>query len=185
MITIDEFKTHFNRDFPFLPLWDLNKTYNKGETVYYENNRLFYTCLNNGVESIPPDAPNDWQEIQDDIYNYVTDADIEKAMSEMEAMLNKELFDENSLRLAQLYLTAHCLVHDIRTSNGGLASSFAFPMQSRSVGSVSESYGIPRRFLDKEIYSFYITSGYGLKFLALYIPRSRGNVGIAYGRTLP
>lgn len=144
MITIDEFKKHFKRDFNFI------------------------TDQSDG-----------------DPMDYILDCDIEKAMEEMEALLPVNRFDEKALRLAQLYLTAHCLVGDIRRSNNGLASTFSFPVQSRSVGSVSESYGVPQTFLSNPAYSFYITTDFGLKYLALLYPRTRGNIGIAGGWTTP
>lgn len=147
MITVEEFKKYYRRDFPFLP------------------------------SNIAEDT--------DEALDYVLDSDIEKAISEMQAMLPVCMFEDNVLDIAQMYLTAHCLVHNMRTGNSGLASAFPFPMQSRSVGSVSESYGIPQTFLQKACYSFYITSGYGLKYLALFYPRSRGNVAVAQGWTLP
>ena len=185
MITVDEFKTYFYRDFPFLPVYVAGNTYNTTDTVYYEPTRLFYRPLMNGVTALPT-VSTYWEVVEDDIYNYVLDEDITKAMGEMSAMLPIERFKSDAtLRLGQLYLTAHCLVNDLRTSNGGLTSQFPFPLQSKSVGSISQSYGIPRRFLDREIYSFYITSGYGLKYLALVLPRMVGNIQVAMGATTP
>lgn len=117
--------------------------------------------------------------------DYITDCDIERAIGEMEVMLPARIFEEKALKLAELYLTAHCLIGDIRRAGNGLASTFAFPVQSRSVGSVSESYGIPQTFLNNPNYSYYLTTDYGLKYLAMFYPRSRGNIGIAGGWTTP
>lgn len=132
------------------------------------------------IPFLPDDLPEG-----EDVNDYITDDDIEHAIGEMFVMLPEHLFDEVTLRLAQLYLTAHCLVNDMRTARAGLISQFPFPLQSRSVGSVSESYGIPSRFLDNPLYSFYITSQFGLKYLAMLLPRLIGNVSIAYGATTP
>lgn len=184
MITIQDFKKYFYKDFPYLPVWSATKTYKAGEEVYYTENELFYVAKNDNVVTLPTEE-QDWERVDDSILNYVSDVDIERAIGEMTAMLPISKFDTETLKIAQLYLTAHCLVNDVRNANSGLASVFAFPLQSKSVGNVSQSYGIPARFLDKEIYSFYITSGYGLKYLALLIPRMRGNVCIAKGWTLP
>lgn len=186
MITVEDFKTYFQRyNIPFLPVWAEGELYNTDDIVYYDITKLFYKANKNGVMSIPTNI-DDWGIVEDeDINDYVQDFDIEKAMGEMEVMLNESLFDEKTLRIAQLYLTAHCLVNDMRTAINGLASQFPYPVQSRSVGSVSESFGIPTKFLDNPIYSFYITSQFGLKYLALLLPRLVGNVGIAYGATLP
>lgn len=186
MITVEDFKTYFKRyNIPFLPVWSADVFYNTGEKVYYEITRLFYQANKNGVTSVPT-TTEDWTLLEgEDINDYVSDDDIERAMGEMKAMLPEHLFDEETLRLAQLYLTAHCLLNDLRTAMSGLASQFPFPLQSRSVGSVSESYGIPAKFLNDPTYSFYITSQFGLKYLAMLLPRLVGNIGIAYGATLP
>lgn len=186
MITVEDFKTYFERyNISFLPTWKAEGFYNTDEIVYYDVTRLFYKANKNGVTSVPTTS-EDWTIIEgEDINDYVSDSDIERAIGEMKAMLPEHLFDEETLRLAQLYLTAHCLANDMRTAGGGLASQFAFPLQSRSVGSVSESYGIPAKFLESPSYAFYITSQFGLKYFALLLPKLVGNVGIAYGATLP
>lgn len=185
MITIEDFKAYFYRDFPYLPVYKETETYNTGDEVYYETTKKFYKALSDGVTALPIDSTY-WEVVTDDLYNYVLDMDITRAIGEMSAMFPADRFKTNeSIRLGELYLTAHCLINDIRTSNSGLSSQFPFPLQSKSVGSISQSYGIPRRFLDREIYTFYITSQYGLKYLALVIPRMVGNIGIAWGATTP
>ena len=120
-----------------------------------------------------------------DIYDYILDDDIQKAIGEMLVLLPQAKFSGNNFELAQLYLTAHCLCNDIKTSNAGLASQIIFPVSSKSAGGISESYGIPKRFLDNEIYAFYLTSQYGLKYLAMLLPRLRGNVAVVSGWTQP
>ena len=182
-ITISDFKEYFTRDFPYLPVWDALVSYNAGEVVYYTN-RLFYTAKSNAVPAgtLPTNATY-FDLITDDYYNYINDTDIEKAIGEMTAMLPESRFDTTTLTLAQLYLTAHCLCNDIKTSNAGLASQISFPVQSKSAGSISTSYGIPQEFLQKAVYAFYLTSHYGLTYLAMLIPRIKGNIAIAYGWT--
>ena len=143
MITVEDFKTFFHRDFPFLP------------------------------------------DQYDDIDDYVTDCDVSRAIEEMSVLLPSRLFDETSLKLAQLYLTAHLLIGILRMGNSGLASGYTFPLQSRSVGSVSESYTITQTYLTNAQYSTYITSEYGLRYLAMLYPRTRGNICIAGGWTNP
>lgn len=182
-ITILDFKEYFTRDFPYLPVWDALVSYNAGEVVYYTN-RLFYTAKSDSVPvgTLPTNATY-FEKITDDYYNYINNTDIEKALLEQEAMLPVARFDNVTLAMAQKYLTAHCLCNDIKTSNAGLASQISFPVQSKSAGSISTSYGIPQAFMQKEIYAFYLTSQYGLKYLALLIPRIKGNIAIAYGWT--
>lgn len=186
MITTEDFKTYFKRyNISFLPVWSAEGFYNVDEIVYYEVTRLFYKANKNGVTSVPTTS-EDWSIVEgEDINDYVQDEDIERAIGEMKVMLPEGLFDEETLRLAQLYLTAHCLANDMRTASAGLSAQFPFPLQSRSVGSVSESYGIPSKLLDDPKYSFYITSQFGLKYLAMLLPRLVGNIGIAYGATTP
>lgn len=118
---------------------------------------------------------------------YVLDSDIERAILECEIILNEQLYGESdaALRLAQLYLSAHLLVGAIRMANSGLASAYAFPVTSRSVGSVSESYGIPTAYLQDPAFAMFIDSEYGLRFLAMSLGRIRGHVSIAGGATLP
>jgi len=182
-ITISDFKEYFDRTFPYLPVWDALISYNKDEVVYYTD-RLFYIALSNSIPAgTLPTNTTYFALTTDDYYNYINDTDIEKAIGEQEAMLPVSRFDDVTLAMAQEYLTAHCLCNDIKTSNAGLASQISFPVQSKSAGSISTSYGIPKGFMDKEIYSFYLTSQYGLKYLALLIPRIKGNIAIAYGWT--
>lgn len=183
-ITVSDFKEYFTRDFPYLPVWDELVSYNAGEVVYYETTRLFYNTLANEtpVGTLPTDTDY-FEVVAGDYYDYINDTDIEKAIGEMTAMLPVARFEEPTLTLAQLYLTAHCLCNDIKTSNAGLASQISFPVQSKSAGSISESYGIPQKFLQSPLYAFYITSQYGLKYLALLMPRIIGNISIAYGWT--
>lgn len=183
-ITVSDFKSQFVRDFPYLPVWSATKTYNQGAIVYYEANELFYKALSNGVSSVPPDTPSEWELYSDDIYNYVLDADITKAFAEAKILFNTGLFETDSqIQLAYLYLTAHYLVNDIQTANQGLQSSASFPVNSRSVGSVSESYSIPDRYLKDPAMSFYTRSGYGLKYLSLVLPKLVGNVISVQGKT--
>lgn len=183
MITVDDFKKYFYRDFPFLPVWVEGTMYDKNNVVYYDNH--FYISLTNFNIDIPVTVDK-WSMVEEDILDYVSDDDIEKAIEQASVLIPyQKIVNEKALRLCELWLTAHCLVHDIRTSNGGLSSRYDFPLASKSVGSISQSYGIPRRYLDSEAFSFYITSGYGMKYLALALPYCIGTVRVAMGRTTP
>lgn len=185
-ITVEQFKTYFDRDFPYLPVWDALVSYNTNELVYYETNRLFYKALS---DSIPigtlPTNTIYWIQTTGDIYDYISDSDIEKAIAECDSLLPLARFENAVLATAQLYLSAHCLCDIINTSNSGLASKISFPVSSKSAGSLSTSYSVPSNFLEREIYAFFLNSQYGLKYLTLLIPRSRGYVGVAYGATTP
>lgn len=121
-----------------------------------------------------------------DADEYVLDSDIQKAFMEAQILFNQALFGSNAdITLVYLYLTAFFLVNDIGTAGAGLSSTGGFPVSSRTVGSVSESYEIPKAYVDNPTYSFYAKNGYGLKYLNLVLPMLVGNVGAVYGGTRP
>ena len=146
---------------------------------------LFYDCLNDSVTSIPTDT-TDWERVTtDDIYNYVLDADITKAFSEAQVNFNQSLFSSDAqIQLAYLYLTAHFLVVDIRHSSQGVNSKGDFITSSQSVGNVSESLSIPDKIANNPIFQLYTTTGYGMKYLNLVLPRITGRVGVVRGTTV-
>jgi len=185
-ITVDDFKSLFRRDFPFLNEYDNAELYNSGNRVYYATTKLFYDCIVNGTTGILPTVTNNWSIAVDDLDNYIIDNDIEKAFAEAKMMLNQSLFSsDDNIKLGYLYLTAHFLVNDIRAAQRGISGLGAFPLQSRSVGSVSESYGIPDMYLKNPVYSFYTQSAYGLKFLNMVLPFLVGNFAAVQGGTNP
>ncbi len=186
-ITVADFKAFFYRDFPYLPTYDPSALYNAGERVYYSVSRLFYDCLVNGTTGITPGTDATvWLEVADNIDNYIQDADISRAFLEAKVNLNQGLFtSDDNIRMGYLYLTAHYLCNDIRTASGGVGSSALFPLMARSVGNVSENYGIPQVYLDNPVYSFYTQSGYGMKYLSLVLPQLVGNIGWVQGWTNP
>lgn len=117
---------------------------------------------------------------------YVFDFDIEKAFLEAQALLNQELFGgDANIRLAYYYLTAHYLANDMRTAMQGIESTGTNPVNSRSVGNVSESYTIPQSYLDNPQLAFFTTTGYGAKYLSLLLPSLVGNIGTVCGWTHP
>lgn len=189
-ITISDFKTSFGRDFAFLPVWSAGSSYNTGEEVYYTN-RLFYTCLYDGVTSTPATI-EDWRKIADedgkpinDVNDYVNDTDIQKAFDDATCGFNTSLFNDAEFKTAFLYLAAHCLCLNIRTAMQGVMSKGEFNSSSKSVGAVSESYTIPQSYLKDPILSHYTKTNYGLKYLSMAIPKIQGNVTVAYGATTP
>lgn len=187
-ITVDDFKAQFVRDFAYLVVYDNAALYNAGDRVYYNSTLLFYDALVNGVTGITPDsgAPNWSDPVDDSIENYVQDADITRAFGEAQMSLNQGLFSSDAqITLAYLYLTAHYLVLDLQTALQGVESSGNYPVNSRSVGSVSESYSIPQRYLDDPVLSYYATTGYGKKYLSFLVPRLVGAVYSVDGATQP
>lgn len=184
-ITVDDFKDQFPRDFPYLPVWDVaNEPYNTGDRVFHTPTKLFYDAVNDGVTTEPPSA--DWVTATDDIDNYVQDSDIERAFAEAQVNINQALFSsDEQITLVYLYLSAHYLVVDLQNANAGLASSGVFPTNSKTVGSVSQSFEVPQAYKDDPVLSYYAQTGYGNKYLSLVLPRLVGNVGSALGTTLP
>lgn len=179
--TIQDFKDLFYRDFPYLNIWDSTKTYNTGDKVYYSVTSLFYQCLNNSVTSIPTET-FDWSLIEDNLLNYVLDKDIEKAFDEAAINFNESLFStEDEIKLAYLYVSAHFLVLDLRRSAQGINSKGDFVSESQSVGNVSESLSIPDKIANNPHFQLYTTTGYGMKYLNLVMPRLTGRVNVVKG----
>jgi len=116
--------------------------------------------------------------------DYIMDSDIEKAFAEATINFNESLFGtDESLKITFLYLSAHYLVNDLQTSQQGLGSSGFFPVSSRSVGGVSESYAIPTWMLDDPVLGAFSTTRYGQKYISLIKPLLIGNVVVYEGAT--
>jgi len=181
-LTPEDFKNQFWRDFTFINTWLVGTTYNTGNQVFYDVNKRFYQCLNDGVIGTLPTVTTDWKEISN--VGLVSDLDITNAYAEACITFNDALFDDDDdIVLGYLYLAAHYLVNDLNA--GGQNSSQAGLANSRSVGNVSESYSIPQWQLDDPILSFYAGSSYGRKYLNLILPRLTGNIATVEGATTP
>jgi hypothetical protein len=114
----------------------------------------------------------------------VTDADIQKAFDEAQINFNQSLFGSNDdITIVYFYLTAHYLVIDLRNADGGLNSTGKFTTQSKSVGSVSESYAVPEKYKNNPTLAPYAATGYGQKYLSLILPRLVGNIASIKGGT--
>lgn len=182
-VSVDDFKAQFSRNFPYLPVWDSDKVYFEGDVVYYEPN--FYQSLvdNNTSELTDEDS---WQVFNDSVTNYVSDSDIEKARNEAVVNFNKELTTgcENT-RICFMYLWAFYLSFDLSLAQGGAYGSVNFPVTDVTVGSVSESYYVPKAYMEDPILSFYARNGFGLKYLSLVYANALGNVKVVAGWSLP
>lgn len=140
LITKDDFKAHFFRDFKY--------------GTYSEN------C------------------------DTITDDDLDKAFAEAKVNFNPALWsDQEELKIALLYATAHYLVSDIQMAKEGVNSSSAFPVNSRGVGSVNESYQVPTWVTSSPYLSHFALTRYGLKYCSLLRPRLVGNVAVYSGLT--
>lgn len=168
-VTTEVFKEYFKRDFPFLPLYDENKTYWQGDTVYFADN--FYQALSDDITGIEPTNTTYWKKVKGDKLNYITDEDIDKAFTQAYPNSNV-MFGETCTEKINIYLhlVAFYLVFDIKNSSSGINSSFTGTLSSKSVGDVSESYAIPNWMMSDPMYSIFASNGYGLKYLSLIAP---------------
>ena len=182
-VTIAQFKAYFYRDFPYLPIYDANKTYWTGDIVYYATGDDFYQSLVDNNTNILTDTDS-WKKIKGDKYNYITDEDISKAMTQAIIVANDRFgeTDEEKINI-YLHLVAFYLVMDIKNSSSGVNSSFTGMVQSKHVGDVSESYAIPQWVNDNPMYSVFTQNGYGLKYLSLIAPYLACTILFSTGRT--
>ena len=183
LVTVEMFKTHFTRDFPYLPYWVEGKAYFKDEVVYDGLN--FYQSQKDGNLSQLSNT-TDWKLYNDSVENYLSDADIEKAINEANLGFNAELFSENcqEAALVLMYLIAFYLVIDIKNSTSGLSSNaYTSFVSSKSVGNVHESYGIPAWVQSNPMWAIYLDNGYGKKYLSYIIPRITGWFYLSEGAT--
>lgn len=184
-ITIEDFKEFFQREFDYLKIWSIVKTYTKNEIVYYDNG-LFYKSLKIGNLAKQPDIEKEyWEEIEANYTDFVNDFDLEKAFVEAKASFNINLFDvskeQDIIKHCFLLLVAHFLVKDLAMSNGdGMAT---YLMSSKSVGSVSASYGIPKKILENNTFNYLGSTEFGLKYLYYISNRIKGNMFIVRGAT--
>lgn len=184
IITVEQFKQYFRRDFPYLPVYDEEHVYNKDDEVYSDK---FYISLKDDNTSPLTDS-DAWSRIKDDVLNYVLDQDIQQTIDEMVVFYPEGLrgLDDETIQILQLYLTAHLLVNYIQMSNQGLASTVSGAIVTgKSVGSVSQQFGLPTSMIDNELLTFYVTTRYGLKYLSLVLPYIRGHIGCVAGATQP
>lgn len=180
-VTVEQFKQYYFRDFPYLPVYQETTTYFEGDIVYFDNN-FFSSLIDNNVE--PPNNLEAWQPVKGDIYSYITDEDIQKAMSQ--ALLNaNERFgvdDEDKITIF-LHLVAFYLVMDIKNSSQGINSSYSGLVASKSVGDVSESYNFPNWVMTNPNFSIFLQNGYGMKYLSLILPYISTTILFAPGRS--
>ena len=180
-VTTDDFKNLFARDFPYLPVYVEGKAYFKDDEVYYAPN--FYKSLTDGNTTLPTDTTN-WSLVNDSVDNYIQDSDILRAFNEAKVNFNAALFgDDDTVKMVFLYLAAHYLVIDLNNAMNPLAVGFMGFTQSKSVGSVSESYAVPQWMLNNRALSAYAQTGYGRKYLSLIQPYLVGNLIFVPGRT--
>jgi hypothetical protein len=113
----------------------------------------------------------------------VRDKDIDRAIAEMEAVINDGLYDTTELcQMAKHYLSAHFLQLDCDAAESGGQASM--PQTSRSADGISESVQIPDWIAQSEL-AIYATTAYGLKWLMITKPYLDGAVYTVEGATTP
>lgn len=167
-VTVEQFKEYYKRDFPFVPLYEEGKIYWIDDVVYY--NEVFYKSLKDNNTELPTDTES-WEVTKDDVLNYITDEDIQKAIGQALINANPRFgADDNERIIIFLHLIAFYLVMDLKNSASGVNSSYTGIVASKSVGDVSESYNFPTWLINSPIYSMYNSNGYGMKYLSLILP---------------
>ena len=157
-----------------------------GDIVYYEADESFYTCILTSTGNLPTDDTYFESNTDASLYDYVLDSDITKAFGECQLSFNQRLLSgDTNVEIGYMYLTAHYLVYDIRTSKFGVNSIGDWGAEKRKVGNVLEEYYIPKNWVSSPILNFYTKTGYGLKYLNLVMPKITGNVQVLAGTTLP
>lgn len=182
-VTVEDFKAQFSRNFPYLPVWDATKVYFEGDEVYVEPN-FYQSLVNNNTADVTDEES--WTVINDSVANYVSDGDIERAKGEAIVNFNRELaLNCESAKLIFLYLWAFYLAYDLSLAQGGAYGSINFPATSVTVGSVSESYYVPKAYLEDPVLGFYARNGFGQKYLNLVYANMIGNIKVVAGWSQP
>lgn len=182
-VTIEGFLNLFKSDFaPYLlPTYVEGKAYFVDDVVYLEPN--FYVSLVDGNTTTPTDTTN-WKLYNDSTDNYIQDADILRAFNEAKINFNTSFWkDDETAEMVFYYLAAHYLVIDLTNRQNPLLMGYKGMTQSKSVGSVSESYAIPQWMLNNQVLGTYAQTGYGRKYLSLIQPYLIGNIILSPGRT--
>lgn len=116
----------------------------------------------------------------------VMDPDITTAIMDAGINFTERLYANQAIfSRAYLLLSAHYLVTNLRNSSQGVAGQYNWLQNSKGVGNVNEAFAIPQKILDNPEYAQLSKTNYGAAYLAIVIPLTKGNFGIAYGRTLP
>lgn len=149
-------------------------------TIQDFKNRFYRDFTFNNQNSnpfLPPSNPD-----------IVQDVDITEAYNNALAVINVALFGppDGAIVSAYLLLSAHFLCLNIKGAQAGLNGGGGnFPISSGSVGSVSESYSIPEAYTNSPILTPYTQTSYGLRYLALALPRMVGNITAVMGGVAP
>jgi hypothetical protein len=116
----------------------------------------------------------------------VIDQDLTNAFNLVDLSINPALWGtQGAYTLGYLYLAAHYLVLNIRASSQGLNGQYNWAQNSKSVGSVSESFTIPQRLIDNPEFMAYYKTNYGAQYMNLVLPLLAGQAFTVCGSTRP
>lgn len=178
--TVDGFKAQFP-SLPYIPEYIYGMVYFKGDIVYVTPN--FYQSLVDNNTADVTDSTK-WAYYNDNVFNYITEEQISEAFAEAQINFNPELFEEcNYIHTAFYYLAGHYLVIDLNIMNAPFATGFMGLLQSKSVGSVSASFGVPSWVLSDPNLGLYAQTQFGLKYLSLLLPLLNGQLFLVQGKT--
>lgn len=116
----------------------------------------------------------------------ITTNDINYAFALTNININPALFsDQTSYSIGYNLLSAHYLVTNIRASSQGINGQYNFLQQSKGVGPVSESFGIPPRILENPFVAMLCKTNYGAMYIQLILPQLTGQMFVVCGGTNP
>lgn len=179
-VDVKRFKEYFVYDFNYLKIYNTETTYNINDIVF--DNNLFYISLKNGNINNSLDNTEFWQEIQENIKNYITDNIIEKAIFQAKNFIITQIHlfrlpaEKDLFEMLYLYLIAYFVCFDFTAQNGTSKGTNGI-VASKSVDGVSVSYNtempeiIKNNIFLKDLYN----NQYGEKYLFYILPRLKGN----------
>lgn len=173
LITLDDFKGRYRRDFLYLPVYDQGKSYFAGDVVYYGDNNKFYKARIDSPTALPS---GDWELLTNEyVDDYISDQDLEVARTLAIGDYHSTAFGGDNdayQKEAYLLLWAFYLVKQIKASQKGLDAG-ADGIASTSLDGVSVSYVSNAQ--EGSSYSYLDDNQYGKSYLALLEPRIIGS----------
>ena len=166
LITSDDFRARFRRDFLYLPIYTLDGDYCTGDVVYYAETLKFYKAKVDNPVALPS---NDWELVKEHVDDYISEADLEVARIKAIGDYHSSAFSRDSVdfqKEAYLLLWAFYLVSNVQASEAGLDSKGGM-IASKSLDGVSVSYSDT----DDVSYGYLSQNHYGRSYIQLLDPR--------------
>lgn len=109
---------------------------------------------------------------------------LKERKAKLSAQINTFLFgDQNCFDMAFNYLTAHFLVTNLKNSSQGLSGQAEGILSSKSVSSVSSSFQFPNEWLNNPMFMMIGKTPYGMRYLEIIYPLTRGAMFVTAGKT--